>query len=331
MANFKLPHNHGSAFLALATGLFVLGAFPSHADAQQQTLGYAVERFYPSAPGGGWFVMDDLNISGGLGGAVSLTSGYARNPLVVTSPDGTQKLALVSNEAFVNVGIAATYHRFRVYLNLPVPLVVNGNTGTLGPYQLTAPSVSVGTNPDSISDTRVGFDMHLAGKPGDAFRLGVGAQVLVPSGARSDYVTDGRYQGMFRLLAAGDVGRFLYAGQFGLYARPVEGSLPPGGPNGNEFLFGASVGRRFTARKDWDMVVGPEFFGESAVHSNYQGQTGCEGLLTGRLERTGDKPHLRFKLGVGHGLIQNFGAPEWRVLVGVELVGQRVAKSPSKP
>jgi hypothetical protein len=36
-------------------------------------------------------------------------------------------------------------------------------------------------------------------------------------------------------------------------------------------------------------------------------------------------------LGVGHGLVQNFGAPEWRVLVGVELVGQRPANGPSKP
>jgi len=331
MANFESHSNRSSAFLALAAGLLVLGAWPAPANAQQQTPGYAVERFYSSAPGAGWFVMDDLNISGGLGGAVSLTAGYARNPLVVTSPDGTQKLALVSNEAFVDVGMAGTYHRFRVYLNLPVPLAVTGNSGTLGPYQLTAPSVSTGTNPDTISDTRLGFDMRLAGKPGDALRLGAGAQLIVPSGARSDYVSDGRYEAMFRLLAAGDVGRFLYAGQFGVHVRPAEGSLPPGGPNGNEFLFGASVGRRFTIGKDWDAVVGPEFFGESAAHSNYQGQTGFEGLLTGRLERTGDRPHLRFKLGVGHGLVQNFGAPEWRVLVGVELVGQRPANGPSTP
>jgi hypothetical protein len=326
MANFEPRPNRTSAFLACAVGLLVLCAYPPHANAQQQTLGYAVERFYPSAPGAGWFVMDDLNISGGFGGAISLTSGYARNPLVVTNPDGSQNLAVVSNEAFVDVGIAATYHRYRVYLNLPVPLAVTGNSGTLagttGPYQLNAPSVSAGTNPDTVSDTRLGFDMRLAGKPGDALRIGAGAQLLVPSGARSDYVTDGRYRAMFRLLAAGDVGRFLYAGQFGLHVRPVEGSLPPGGPNGNEFLFGASVGRRFSVRKDWDTVVGPEFFGESVVHSNYRGQTGFEGLLTGRLERKGDKPHLRFKLGVGHGLVQNFGAPEWRVLVAVELVSR---------
>jgi len=70
---------------------------------------------------------------------------------------------------------------------------------------------------------------------------------------------------------------------------------------------------------------GPEFYGQTAVRSNFSGQTGFEGLLTGRLERTGDRPHLRFKLGIGHGFVQHFGAPEWRILVGVELFGHTAA------
>src|ERR1700685_4480500 len=127
MANFESHHNRGSAFLAFAAGLLVLSVCPLHADAQQQTQGFAVERFYPSAPGGGWFVMDDVDISGGFGGALSLTTGYSRDPLVLTGPDGTQRLILVSNEAFVDVGVAATYDRYRVYLNFPVPLLVTGN------------------------------------------------------------------------------------------------------------------------------------------------------------------------------------------------------------
>ena len=59
------------------------------ASAQQPT-GFALERLYPSAPGGGWFVMDDLNIGGGLGGAVSLTSGYAHNPLATVSSEAME-------------------------------------------------------------------------------------------------------------------------------------------------------------------------------------------------------------------------------------------------
>jgi len=314
MANSK---RRGISSAGLA--FLIFGACLS--DAQQVTQGYAVERFYPSAPGAGWFVMDDVNLSGALGGAISLTTGYSRNPLVVT--DGTERLVLVSNEAFADVGLAVTYGRYRFYLDLPVPLVVTGNSGTVGPYQVTAPSLNVARNPDTLSDVRLGFDMRLLGEPGGLFRLGAGAQLLIPSGDRADYVTDGRYRGMFRVLPAGDVGRLSYAGQLGVHIRPSEGLVLPGSPDGNELLFGASAGRKFCLRSGWGVVVGPEFFGETAIHSSSNVQTGFEGLLTGRLERASDRPHLRFKAGGGHGIVQHFGAPEWRVLVGVELVSQR--------
>ena len=42
--------------------------------------------------------MDEMNIGGGLGGAISLTGGYARNPFA----------PVVSNEAFVDVAMAVT-------------------------------------------------------------------------------------------------------------------------------------------------------------------------------------------------------------------------------
>jgi hypothetical protein len=270
MASFRWHRNRNSAFLPFAAGLVVLSGASGLADAQQQTQGYAVERFYPSAPGGGWFVMDDLNISGGLGGAVSLTGGYARNPLEVSGPGDGGQLALISGESFVDIGAAITYDRFRLYLNIPVPLTVTGNSGTLGQYQFTAPSVSTGTNPDTVSDPRIGFDARLYGKPGSRLRLAASAQLIFPAGSRADYVSDGRYRAMLRFLAAGDAGRFSYAGQFGLHVRPVEGSLPYGGPNGNELLFGASAGRRLSVSGGWDAVVGPEFYGESAVSLQLQ-------------------------------------------------------------
>jgi len=323
MANFKPCQGSGPVFPAFASILLLLGAWACPANAQQQTQGFAVERFYPSAPGGGWFVMDDVNISGGLGGVLSLTTGYSRNPLEVTNPGSTGRLALLTNQAFVDVSGAVTYDRYRFYFDLPVPLVVSGNSGTLGPYQLTAPSLNIAMNPDTLSDPRIGFDMRLLGKPGNSFRLGAGAQLIIPSGARADYVTDARYRGMIRVLPAGDIGQFSFAGQIGLHIRPVEGSLPPGGPNGNELLFGVSAGRKLSLSNGWAWIVGPEFFGETALRSFFNGRTGFEVLFTGRLERIGDRPHLRFKMGFGHGLVEQFGAPEWRLLFGVELVGRR--------
>jgi len=177
--------------LAFADVLVAVSLWSLPAKAQQQPAGFAVERFYQSAPGGGWFIMDDLDISGRLGGVVSFSSGYARNPLVITGPDGKQKLAVVSEEAFLDVGAAVTHNRFRGYINFSMPLLLSGTSGTLGPYQFTAPSVSFGNNPDTIADPRIGVDVRLLGEPGSVLRLGACAQLIIPSGSRANYVSDG--------------------------------------------------------------------------------------------------------------------------------------------
>src|ERR1700742_4546602 len=106
MASFESLRGRAGALIAV---LILLSVLRPVATAQQQPAGFAVERLYQSAPGGGWFVMDDLDISGRLGGAVSVSSGYARNPLVIT--DGKQALAVVSGQAFLDIGGAVTYNR----------------------------------------------------------------------------------------------------------------------------------------------------------------------------------------------------------------------------
>jgi hypothetical protein len=305
--------------------LVLAASIPSSSlvQAQQAVPGFALERLYTSAPGAGWFVMDDLNLDGGLGGAVALTSGYARQPLKVTSPDGTQPLSVVSGQAFVDVGIAATYHRYRIYLNFPMPLLITGTSGVLGPYQFTAPDVNLGTNPDTISDARIGFDVRLLGEPGSLLRVGTGAQLIIPFGTRADYMTDSSFRGFVRGLVAGDRGRFSYAGQLGVHIRPLDDSPVPGSPAGSELVFGLSAGRRMSAGSGGTIVIGPEFFGETAFHSPAGGSTGFEGLLAVRFEGTGDGPHVRMKLGAGAGLDRQFGTPEWRVVGAVELLGAR--------
>jgi len=320
MASFE---SHRGCAYALLAGLVLLSFWSPLAGAQQQPAGFAVERLYQSAPGGGWFVMDDLDISGRLGGAVSLTSGYARNPLVITGPDGKQKLAVVSQEAFLDIGAAITHDRVRGYINFPMPLLLSGTSGTLGQYQFAAPSVSLGTNPDTISDPRIGVDVRLLGEPGSLLRLGAGAQLIFPSGNRADYVSDARYRAMFRFLAAGDAGAFKYAGQLGVHVRPLNDAPVPGSPNGSEFLYGLSGGRKFAGPTGWAVVAGPEIFGETAFRSFFSGETGTEALLTGRFEQTGPGRNLRIKMGVGHALVQNFGAAQWRIVFAVELFGHK--------
>ena len=310
------------AALAVAIAMLMTAA-PSRARAQVQAQGFAVERFTPSAPGGGWFVMDALDLRGGLGGAMGMVVGYSHNPLRVRSEDGAEHLTVVSNQAFANFGFAATYDRFRLYLDLALPLVVKGNSGTLGGMTFTAPTVDPGSNPDTLSDARIGFDGRLIGTASSAFRLGAGAQLLVPNGNRSDYVTDHTYRAMGRVLFAGDVGHFTYAGHLGAHLRPLDDSTTQGSPRGSELLFGVAAGSRFfvcggcrTA-----LVVGPEIYGATAFRSSFTtNATALEGLLTGRLEGSADDgPQLRVKLGIGAGFNAHFGAPEARLLFGLEV------------
>jgi hypothetical protein len=45
-----------------------------------------------------------------------------------------------------------------------------------------------------------------------------------------------------------------------------------------------------------------------------------ESLLSARVEGTAEEgPQVRVKLGAGPGVNQHFGAPEWRIVLGVEL------------
>jgi OOP family OmpA-OmpF porin len=318
----------GRGWLGAARWLvfLALGAGAAAAQAQQvapPAPGFAVERFYPSAAGGGWLVMDDLDMHGAPGGAMSLTTGYARNPLRVT--DGGQRLGVVSDQAFADFGLAVTYRRWRVYLDLDAPLWIRGSISPGVPiagHQFTSPHLNLGSNPDTLSDPRLGADLRLVGEAGGRLRFGVGAQLIIPSGGRAEYDTDDTVRAMLRALVAGDLHRFSYAGQLGLHLRPLDDAAIPGSPQGSELLFGVAGGARVASfATGTALLLGPEIFGATAFRSLFgSSTTALEGLLTARLEGTADRGRqLRVKLGAGAGLHPDFGAPEWRLLLAIEV------------
>ena len=303
--------------------MLVVAGHTSIASAQPQ--GFAVERLYPSAPGGGWLVMDNLDIPDGLGGDLSFTLGYANNPLRLS--DGTTRLAIVSDEVFADVGAALTYDGWRFYLNFDSPVVIRGQSGMIAGNAFTRPSLYLGSNPDEISDFRVGTDMRILGEPGSPFRLGASAQLFVPFGNRNDYDTDGTFRAMLRALVAGDRGLLTYAAQLGVHIRPLDDSPTPGSPEGSEFLFGAAAGVKLPVRC-WTAVIGPEVFGATAFRSFFGSDgTAIEGLLSSRLEGPIDeKRSIRIRLGLGGGIHQQFGAAEWRMILGVEIYNRSASR-----
>jgi hypothetical protein len=309
--------------LSLLAGLL---ASPG-AMAQQAAQGFAVERLYPSAPGAAWLVMDDLSLSGGIGGTIALTESYAHDPLRVKAQSGFPRLAVVSDEAWIDVGAAITFDRYRFYVNVVSPVALGGEGGTIGGISFSAPSVDPGKAPDLLSDLRLGADALLLGRPHEPFRLGVGAQLIVPSGDRADYVTDGTYRAMARILLAGDAGGFAYAGHLGVHVRPLDDTPTPGSPRGSELLFGIAAGPAIPIGQGQGLAVavGPEVFGATAFRSFLaSAATSVEGLLTGRLEaRQCSGAVVGIKLGTGVGLSQRFGAPEWRFVLGLEVSDRR--------
>jgi hypothetical protein len=267
--------------------------------------------------------MDDLSMHGGLGGGLSLSLGYAHRPLQVTSPDGAQSLAVVQHQAFARVALAVTYDRYRLDASFSSPLRVAGRSGVLGNWQFTGPSANLEQNPDTISDVQIGFEARLFGEPTGPVRLGASAQLIVPSGDRFDYVTDDTYRAAGRLLFAGELGRFAYAGQAGVHVRPLDEAPVPGSPRGSELLFGVAGGARLPILGD-SIVVGPEVFGATAFRSFFGSRTtALEGLLTARFDGAAlAARRVRVKLGVGAGIHPEFGAPEWRAVVAFEILGE---------
>ena len=294
---------------SFAIGLF-LWAFPLAAHAQAAPDGFAVERLNPVPAGGGWFANDEMTMHGGIGGALSLTTSYARGPLRA----GTD---YVEHEALADAGFAMTIEAFRLSIDFVTPLVVHGRS--------MGPQVDPGTAPDLLSDTRIALAARVLGQYDSPLRIGVQAEVFVPSGERADFVTDGKYRAVFRGMIAGDQHGYTYAGSLGFHLRTLNDGALEQGPRGSELLFSAAFGPKFAIAKNTAFVFGPEVFGATAFTKfAHHDASALEALLTARFESIDDEePKLRVKLGGGGGLHPYFGAPEWRAVIGVEVSGFR--------
>ncbi len=306
--------------------LFILSSvslFAPFTYADQAAQGFALQRFYSSAAGAGWLVMDALDMHGDWGAAIQLTNDYAKNPLTLSG------LTVVSAQDYINLGVAVTYQRYRLYLDIPSPAYIKGNSGSAAGYSYNAPSVDWAAEPDTISDLRIGFDARIFGEFNSPFRMGLGGQVYLasgpnPEGNRADYDSDAGNRAMFRLLAAGDQGQFTYAAQVGIHLRSLNDYPTPGSPEGNEFLLGVAAGIKLSVgAQGQSLIAGIETYESTAFqHLFYASASAIEALISCRYEAAPqDNRQFKFKLGAGPGINPQFGAAEWRAVLAVELAG----------
>jgi OmpA-OmpF porin, OOP family len=287
--------------------LFIVQAPPAHA---QEEKGFALGRFVPSERGSSWFALDSLDLRGQTRPAIGLVGDWAHKPLVIRNADDSERAAVVEQQAIVHAGGSLVVgDRFRFALSLPMVTYQTGAAGQLNGTTLQSPGSAV------IGDLRTSADVRIFGNYGGPFTTAAGLEMYAPTGSPSGYIGDGAFRAIPRVLVAGSVGPFVYAGRVGVHLRGA--GRYAGSDIGTEFVMGAAAGVRPHAR----VVVGPEVFGSTVLNgSRDQGpfrtrNTPLEALLGAHVDITRD---LHAGLGFGTGITRGFGSPQLRGLLSVE-------------
>jgi OOP family OmpA-OmpF porin len=308
-----------SGFLVVAAS--TLATAPAWA--QSTANGFALDRFNPSERGSEWFAMDSLDLRGSGRPAIGLVGELADSPLVLYNADGSTRAVPVHYQLILHPGASLVlFDRLRVGFDLPIAAYQDGQTGTAGgvTYQ--------GVTSAGVGDLRLGADVRIFGEYRDAFRLAAGAQVFVPIGSRSGYLSDGSTRIIIpRALAAGDIGWFSYAAQLGFNYRGLTDSF--GGTGlGSEFVFGASAG---VHALDRNLLVGPELYGSTVVTSGAafsKLDTPLEVLIGAHYLIASA---VRIGGGVAPGLTRGYGEPAVRYVLSVEWAPQPEPPPPPPP
>ncbi len=299
---------------ALLCSLFALSlsALPQIASAQAVTPGFGVDRFNPSERGSEWFVLDSLDLRGGVRPALGVVGEYAHKPLVFYGADGNERVAIVSSQFYLHAGGSLVLgDRLRVAFNLPMALANNGNNAVVNGQRLSGPDRA------ALGDLRFSADLRLFGTYGSPFTIAAGGQVFMPTGERNAYTGDEHARGILHVLAAGEIGMIVYGGKIGVHFRDLNQSFD-GSPIASELIFGVSAGVRVLDRK---LLIGPELYGSTGVSSSdvvfTKRATPLEVILGGHYTIGTD---WRVGAGIGPGLTRGLGEPAVRVLASVEWV-----------
>jgi OmpA-OmpF porin, OOP family len=300
----RLTASLTAAITASLTAAITFTATPSRAD----DTGFALDSFEPSERGSEWFWSESLDLRGHLRRAAGVVGDVAYRPLVLTDANGAVVRSIVRDQDFLHVGGSIVlWDRVRVGMSLPLLFNADGFAVSAGgrTYPSSASSAGVG-------DVRVGADVRLVGTYGGPFTAALGAQIFLPVGEPASFTSDGQVRAAPRVLIAGDVGPFAYAGRVGATVRPLNETYA-GGHVGSDLLLGGAVGVRLADRR---LLVGPELFARSALAGNTFGarETPVEGLL-GAHCTLGD---VRIGGGFGAGLSSGFGSPAARGLFSLE-------------
>lgn len=275
----------------------------------QSRPGFAVNRYEPSERGGGWFVVDALDLQGSASArsALGVTLDYAHKPLVVYDAAQNERVALVRDQLFAHLGAAVVVaERLRFGVNVPIAVHQDGEAAVVRGEALS------GATAPAFGDVRLAADVRVFGEHDAPLRLALGVRSWLPTGLRSQFTSDGSARISPQALVAGDAGIFVWAARFAVVVRPRDDTYA-GAPLGTEL--GGSVGVGVRVGR---LVVGPEVFAATRVDGDAfltkQG-TPADAVLGARYALASG---LRFALALGSGLTRGHGSPAFRALASIE-------------
>ena len=283
--------------------------------------GFALDHYNPSERGSDWFAAESLDLRGHLRLAVGAVGDYGYKPLVLTSPSGDEKSALVSRQGFVHAGASLVmWDRLRLSLSVPLLVTTGGTDGVVNGVAEPAPAHGAG-----VGDVRVGADVRLFGTYRGLITGVAGVQAHLPTGSEADYSGDGKMRAYPRVGLAGKLGMLEWAGHTGFVIRRSEDF--GNGHIGSTWGGSAAVGLRMLDEK---LLVGPEFFGETVLSDGVlkMRSSPIEWVLGGHYQVT---DAWRVGAGVASGLNAGFGTPKARGLLSVEWAPGYVAAPPPPP
>ena len=271
---------------------------------------FAIDRFEPSERGSEWFANESLDLRGHLrpsAGAVSALS--YRSFVIEDGGSGATVASPVRNLVAVHVGGSIVLlDRLRLAASIPLQLYADGTSAVASGRHFPAPAREQG-----ISDLRLGADVRVFGRHGDAATGAVGLQVWAPTGQPSQWASDGAWRVRPRAMLAGDIGPFVYAAQAGVAWRERSESFGDrGGAVGSELTASAAAGVRVARR----IVVGPEVFASTVLDDPFgRGSTPAEVMLGVHwlVAET-----VRLGAGGGRGFTAGLGTPSMRLFAMIE-------------
>jgi outer membrane protein OmpA-like peptidoglycan-associated protein len=301
----------GTLFSFSAVGaLAALSVLTTSRSSNAQSASYAIDPYEPAERGSDWLSADSLDLRGTVRPSFGITADYSYRQLSIRNPDESLGTAVVRNFFVIDPGASLVlFDRLRLGLNVPVLLLGDGTTATLGSATLPAPTVG-----QALGDIRLGADVRLIGVYGDPFTAAIGAQVWLPTGDQGAYMSDSQTRVMPRVQVAGDVGPIAYSARVGWQFRGA-GAGAAGYLVGSELTTGAAVGVRLADRM---VLIGPEVYGSTVTdhgESFVRDASIFEGLIGGHLFLSNG---LRFGLSAGAGLTGGPGTAFTRELLSVE-------------